>query len=409
LLLKVSLTQTKNMGLKRFAVLTALATFVLVCVGGLVTSHGAGLAVPDWPYSCGYNMFFFPVSKWIGGVFFEHTHRLTASLVGFLTTLLALWMFGAGARPLLRWVGGIFMAAGAVLCLFFPAHAAENLLLSGIGLAGFWAGFYWPKCEPAPKWMRVLGVTAFAAVVAQGVLGGLRVTQLNANLGIFHATLAQLFFLLLCSIALFQTDFWQRLPVQEEADRHHFRLFFTVATGLILAQLILGATMRHQHAGLAIPDFPAAYGKLWPATDSAAIARYNQNRLEVLAYNPITAAQVELQMVHRIMALLIFAAIALCAWRAWRHLGTKHWLTRFAGVWLGLVLAQVFLGAATIWTGKSADVATAHVACGALCLVTGGLASMVSFRLLAAPVAQARRVERNEVTSLLDSSSITAK
>jgi cytochrome c oxidase assembly protein subunit 15 len=388
------------------------------------------MAVPDWPYSCGYNMFFFPVSKWIGGVFFEHTHRLAASLVGFLTTLLALWLFGYKSRPLLRWAGCLFMAAGAVLCFFFPAHAAENLLLSGIGLAGFWAGFYWPKCEPALKWLRVLGVAAFLAVVAQGLLGGLRVTQLNAQLGIFHAALAQLFFLLLCSIALFQTDFWRRLPFGGEVDHHHFRLFFTVITGLILAQLVLGATMRHQHAGLAIPDFPAAYGKLWPDTGPAAIERYNQNRLEVLAYNPITAAQVELQMVHRILALTIFAAVALCAWRAWRILGPRHWLTRFAGVWFGLVLTQVALGAATIWTGKSADVATAHVACGALCLVTGGLASIVSFRLLAAPVAQAEvgsarcadrtpqrgvptlqdsRLEKNKVTSLLDSSSIIAK
>lgn len=406
---KVSLTQAKNVALKRYAVFTALATFVLVCVGGLVTSHGAGMSVPDWPYSCGYNMFFFPVSKWIGGVFFEHTHRLTASLVGFLTTLLALWLFGYKARPLLRWIGAVFMAAGLILCVFFPTHAAENLLLSAIGLAGLVAGCYWPKCEPSAKWLRVLGVAAFVAVVAQGVLGGLRVTELKDELGIFHATLAQLFFLLLCAIALFQTDFWQRLPVRMEADRHHFRLFFTVTTGLVLTQLILGATMRHQHAGLAIPDFPAAYGKLWPDTDPAAIARYNQNRLEVLAYNPITAAQVDLQMVHRLLALLILAAISVCAWRTRRHLGPAHWLTRLAGVWCGLVLTQVFLGAATIWTGKSADVATAHVACGALCLVTGGLASIISFRLLAAPVPQVRCAERNEVTSLMDSSSIPAK
>jgi heme a synthase len=408
-LLNVSLTQARNIWLQRYAVFTALATFVLVCVGGLVTSHGAGLAVPDWPYSCGYNMFFFPISKWIGGIFFEHTHRLMASLVGFLTTILALWMFGRKARPLLRWTGGIFLAAGAVLALLFPTHAAEDLLLSGIGLVGLVAGFYWPKCEPAAKYLRVLGVTAFVAVVAQGVLGGLRVTQLSDKLGIFHATLAQLFFLLVCSIALFQSDFWQRLPVQTTEDSHRFRLFFTVTTGLILAQLILGATMRHQHAGLAIPDFPAAYGKLWPDTSPDAIARYNQTRLEVLAYNPITAAQVELQMLHRILALLIFAAVALGAWRAGRLLGWRHPLARFCGLWFGLVLVQVFLGASTIWTGKSADVATAHVACGALCLINGGLASLVSFRLLAAPVAQWRRVEKKEVTSVLASSSITAK
>jgi len=397
------------MGLKRFAVFTALATFVLVCVGGLVTSHEAGMAVPDWPNTYGYNMFFFPISKWIGGIFFEHTHRLTASLVGFLTTLLAFWLFGYKSRLLLRWAGGIFMAAGAVLCLFFPAHAAENLVLCGVGLAGFGAGFYWPNCEPAPKWQPVLGLAAFFAVVAQGLLGGFRVTQKIAALGIFHATLAQLFFLLLCAIALFQTDFWRRLPVQAQTDRHHFRLFFTFTTVLILTQLILGATMRHQHAGLAIPDFPTAYGKLWPDTDSAAIARYNQNRQEVLAYNPITAAQVELQMVHRLMALTIFGAVAFCLWHAWRRFGSRHWLTRIAGAWFALVLAQVFLGAATIWTGKSADVATAHVACGALCLVTGGLTSIISFKLLAAPVAQARRVEKNGVTTLLNSASISAK
>ncbi len=405
----MSLTEDRNIYLRRYAVFTASATFVLVCVGGLVTSHGAGLAVPDWPYSCGYNMFFFPVSKWIGGVFFEHTHRLAASLVGLLTTILALWLFGRNARPLLRWIGGIFIAAGAVLCLLFPAHTSENLLLCGVGLAGLVAGFYWPKCDPSPKWLRVLGVTAFVAVVAQGVLGGLRVTQLKNELGIFHAGLAQLFFLLICSIALFQSNFWQRMPFNTEEDRHHFRLFFTVTTGLILAQLILGATMRHQHAGLAIPDFPAAYGKLWPDTNPGAISRYNQNRLEVLAYNPITAAQVELQMVHRILALLIFVAISVGAWRARRLLGWQHPLTRFSFLWFGLVLTQVFLGASTIWTAKSADLATAHVACGALCLITGGLASLVSFRLLASPVTQSQPVERKEVTSLLASSSMAAK
>jgi heme a synthase len=405
----VSLIQARNIWLKRYAVFTALATFVLVWMGGLVTSHEAGLAVPDWPNTYGYNMFFFPVSKWIGGVFFEHTHRLMASLTGFLTTILALWLFGFKSRPLLRWGGGVFIAAGASLCLIFPAHVAENLLLSGIGLAGLVAGFYWPRCAPAPQWLRVLGVAAFVAVVTQGVLGGLRVTELKDALGIFHATLAQLFLLLLCCIALFQTDFWQRLPVQAETDHYHIRFLFGITTGLILAQLILGATMRHQHAGLAIPDFPAAYGKLWPDTDAAAVARYNQNRLEVFGYNLITAAQVELQMIHRMLALLIFTAVALCAWRTRTCLGPRHWLTRFSFVWFGLVLTQVFLGAATIWTGKSADVATAHVACGALCLVTGGLTSIVSFRLLAAPVAQAWRVGKNEVPSLLASSSITVK
>ena len=382
-MLYVSLTQVNTMVLKRFAVFTAMATFLLVWMGGLVTSNGAGLSVPDWPNSYGYNMFLFPVSKWIGNIFYEHTHRLAASAVGLLTTVLALWLFGRKARPVLRFGGLLFAAAGAVLCWMFPAHAAENLLLAGVGLAAVAASFFWPACEPSAKWLRALGVIAFLAVVAQGVLGGLRGTQLKDQLGVFHAALGQLFFLLVSAIALFHTDFWRRLPVQATIDRHRFRPLLLVSAALILAQLVLGATMRHQHAGLAIPDFPSAYGKIWPDTGAAAVARHNQDRLEAAGENPITAFQIDLQMAHRIGALLVFVAVGVCLWRAWRYLGAWHTLTRFCAIWFGLVLTQVFLGAATIWTGKSADVATAHVACGALCLMTGGLASVVSFRLLA--------------------------
>ena len=73
-----------NPFLHRFAWFTAGATLLLICSGGMVTSKGVGLAVPDWPTTFGYNMFFFPVSKWVGGIFFEHTHRLIASVIGFL-------------------------------------------------------------------------------------------------------------------------------------------------------------------------------------------------------------------------------------------------------------------------------------------------------------------------------------
>ena len=81
-----------NPFLHRFAWFTAGATLLLICSGGMVTSKGVGLAVPDWPTTFGYNMFFFPVSKWVGGIFFEHTHRLIASVIGFLTIILAIWL-----------------------------------------------------------------------------------------------------------------------------------------------------------------------------------------------------------------------------------------------------------------------------------------------------------------------------
>ena len=375
-------------------------TFVLVWIGGLVTSHGAGLSVPDWPNTYGYNMFFFPPAKWIGGILFEHSHRLVASAVGLLTMILALWLYGRNSRPVLRWGGILFMVAGVACCVKFPAHDKENIFLALLGLGAMGASFVWPAGAPSPRWQRIMGLCAFAAVVVQGVLGGLRVTQLDDRIGIFHATLAQLFLLLVCCIAISQTEFWRRLPVQAESDQARLRFFFVVTASLVLGQLVLGATMRHQHAGLAIPDFPAAYGKLWPDTSPAAVLSYNQNRFETSADNPITAFQIYLQMAHRLAAVILLIAVGFGAWRARRYLGSRHAVTRLASYWFGLVVVQALLGVATIWTGKSADVATAHVACGALCLVTGGLTALISFRMLAAPVEQGEaRIARDPLSA----------
>jgi cytochrome c oxidase assembly protein subunit 15 len=94
---------TNNPWLHRFAALTALATLWLVAAGGLVTSQGVGMSVPDWPNTYGYNMFLFPPSKWVGGIFYEHTHRLIASGVGLMTITLMGWLWIAESRRWLRW------------------------------------------------------------------------------------------------------------------------------------------------------------------------------------------------------------------------------------------------------------------------------------------------------------------
>jgi cytochrome c oxidase assembly protein subunit 15 len=313
-----------------FAVLTAFATFLLLGLGGLVTSHEAGMSVPDWPTSYGYNMFALPIKFWKGGAFFEHTHRLLASAVGLMTTLLAAWLWRKDSRP----------------------------------------------------WMRWLGVAAFLGVVAQGVLGGLRVTLHMDALGIFHGTIAQLFFALTCALALFTSRFWAGLVANPPRLRvpSSLRTLVLATTLVILGQLILGATMRHQHAGLAIPDFPLAYGSWWPETGADAVAGYNAQRVEINGENPITAFQIELQMAHRGLALVIFILVAACAGLAWRRLGGKDSLTKLALGWLALILAQVALGASTIWFNKAADVATAHVLVGALALTAGALWCIMAFR-----------------------------
>ena len=155
---------------------------------------------------------------------------------------------------------------------------------------------------------------------------------------------------------------------------------FLATTILIFGQLILGATMRHQHAGLSIRDFPLAYGKLWPATDPASVALYNEHRVEIMNYNPITAFQIQLQMVHRVVAVLILCAVAFCAGKAWQKFSWRNPITKLATVWLGLILCQVALGAATVLSGKAADIATAHVLLGALSLATGAMLSIIAVR-----------------------------
>jgi len=369
--------------LHRFAVLTALATLVLVGIGGLVTSHGVGMAVPDWPNTYGYNMFFFPISQWVGGIFYEHSHRLFASGVGLLTTILALWLHGKGARPLLRWGGLVFAILGLITVLLVPRHRADGIVLGITGWAALLASFVWPRCEPCPKWLRRLGFLAFFGVVLQGILGGLRVVLFKDQIGIFHATLAQLFFVLMCSLALFTSPRWQKRNPKSEmrGPNHAYRLspLFLGTTLLILGQLVLGATMRHQHAGLAIPDFPLAYGKIWPAMDPASVAKYNQQRIEVVATNPITSVQIVLQMVHRLFAVLILFGVGFCAWFARKRFGGSDSVSRLTLLWPGLVLIQVLLGAATIWSNKAADVATLHVLTGALLLAFGAILTIVAY------------------------------
>ena len=445
------LTSSSNPRLSGFALLTAVATLGLLAAGGLVTSHGAGMAVPDWPNTYGYNMFFFPLSKWVGGVFYEHTHRLLASLVGLLTSVLALWLYGERARPWMRNLGLLVLAAALGALITWPGRWSDALVLvlTGTALAG--SSFVWPRCAPSPRWLRRLGLAAFLAVVLQGVLGGMRVVLFQDQIGIFHATLAQLFFALVCALALFTSRWWQdtstaprlaggpfpltpalcprergrsgpalelshtagfvdrqaTIPPFPEgegrgegeqdagnaADAHEqlrvrargLSLLVLATTLLILVQLILGAWMRHQHAGLAIPDFPLAYGKLWPDMDAASVALYNQHRLEMVSLNPITSFQIGLQMAHRIVAALILAAVGACACQTWRQLGAKSVLGKLGLVWLGLVLTQALLGATTIWSDKAADIATAHVLGGALSLALGTLQCLLWFRPMLPP------------------------
>jgi heme a synthase len=212
--------------LHRFSKLVVASTVLLLLAGSLVTSTGSGLSVPDWPTTYGWNMFTFPPSKWVGGIFYEHGHRLIASTVGFLTIILAAWLW---------------------------------------------------MTEPR-RWMRWLGVAALGSIILQGVLGGLTVLFfLPTAISSAHAGLAEIFFCMTVAIALFTSRSW--LTARTSVDDAMLRRVATATTVIIYAQIIVGAVMRHSEAGLAIPDFPWMFGHLIPDHWDPKIAVHFAHRL----------------------------------------------------------------------------------------------------------------------------------
>jgi heme a synthase len=197
--------------LRRFTKLVAASTLFLIFAGAMVTSTGSGLAVPDWPTTYGENMFTFHYSKWVGGIFYEHGHRLVASTVGFLVIIQALWL---------------------------------------------------QRREPK-KFVRTLGWLSLLAVIVQGILGGLTVRYfLPKSISISHAALAEIFFCVNVSIAFFTSRFYHSLRTVEKGDAP-VGMAWTL-TALVYLQILAGAVLRHLGAGLAIPDFPLSFGRLVP-------------------------------------------------------------------------------------------------------------------------------------------------
>jgi heme a synthase len=215
--------------LHKFATFVVGCTVVLVLAGSLVTSTGSGLSVPDWPTSYGWNMFTFPPSKWVGGIFYEHGHRLIASTVGFLTIVLAAWLWIADPR----------------------------------------------------RWLKRLGLVALAAVVLQGALGGLTVLFfLPDAISTAHAGLAEIFFCLTVAIALFTSKRW--IDGDGQVDDRRLRRLTTATTALVYLQILIGAVMRHTEAGLAIPDFPLMFGGIVPDHWDGKIAIHFAHRVGAL-------------------------------------------------------------------------------------------------------------------------------
>lgn len=252
-----------------------------------MTSTGSGLSVPDWPLSFGT---FFPQMK--GGVLFEHGHRLIAGTVVILTCILV------------------------------------YLLV---------------RFEPR-RWVKNLGFAAVSAILFQALLGGLTVLlRLPPIVSILHASVAQLFFCAVATIAVVTSPTWLGSPNRKIDPIRGSVPILTVI--LVYAQIILGAVMRHIGAGLAIPDFPMAFHHWIPPASFFSVP-------------------VAVHYAHRV------GALAVAIFVIWNAALTVRYFPVPAILSVILLVFQITLGAFIIWTAKAALPTTLHVVTGAAILGT---------------------------------------
>lgn len=302
------------------AAVLCVATLCLIFLGGQVKSHEAGLAVPDWPLTYGQNPITYPYQDWVGNIFHEHFHRLWAGSVATLTLILAL------------------------LLQFF---------------------------EPA-RWLKGMGWLAVCVVLLQATLGGLTVLfKLPVLISSSHALLAQTFFAITIVIAFGLWRAWNQEVVPEQTAHAGSLLRCSyVLIALVYLQLFLGALMRHTESGLAVPDFPATGGQWLPRFDGAMLAWINDWRFEhanALGQDlePVTMGQVVIHFLHRAGALAVLCGGLLLTLQSYRQRAAHPLLFRTAGYLWALLLAQITLGALTVWTAKTPLITSLHVVTGA--------------------------------------------
>ncbi|HET7706913.1 MAG TPA: COX15/CtaA family protein [Thermoanaerobaculia bacterium] len=325
--------------LRRFTKFVALSTLFLIFAGAMVTSTGSGLAVPDWPLS--YGMLMPPM---VAGIFYEHGHRMIATTVGFLTIIQAIWL---------------------------------------------------QRREPK-RFVRLLGWWALAAVILQGMLGGLTVIFLLPDfISVSHAALAEIFFCMNVSIAFFTSRWFEKLSDLPKVEGRRSKVetspvALTTALAVVAyAQILLGAVMRHLEAGLAIPDYPLSFGKIIP---------------------PIETLDVAANFAHRTGAVVVTALVIALAIRVFRS-GPRALRPAVAAI-CAIVAVQIYLGARVVWDAAAnvkiyhslaGEEAIRHATVTSFHVMTGAstLALALLIALAARTIAPAREAELtgNEVAA----------
>jgi cytochrome c oxidase assembly protein subunit 15 len=300
--------------LRRLSKLTVFSTLFLIFAGALVKSHEVGLSVPDWPTTYGKQMFAYPISEMVGGIFYEHGHRMVATIVGFFTMVQAIWL-----------------------------------------------GF-----SQEPQWLKKIGFFALGMVILQGLFGGITVLFfLPPPVSIIHGILAQTFFMI--TIVLAYGLSIERSKRTEISGSSGVKRGAVIMCGLVYVQLILGALMRHTASGMAIPDFPTM-GGLWIPTFSETMIHNINSTLFDLDIDPVSRGQVIIHFFHRLGAIIVTGSIGFFGYK-YGSFAKENKLVFAAMVSIiGIVILQFSLGAITVLSERSPYIASFHVVTGAALL-----------------------------------------
>ena len=313
--------------MRRLSKLLVLSTLFLIFAGALVKSHEVGLSVPDWPTSYGYQMFAFPLSDMIGGIFYEHGHRMIAAIVGLLTLILAFSIY----------------------------HTDDQL------------------------WLKKTGFLALGLVIVQGLFGGLTVLFLQPTpISVIHALFAQTFFMVTILIAYGLSDERAHRIPYDKVDNAGLKIPAYWVMGLVYIQLIIGALMRHTQSGLAIPDFPLAGGYLLPPFNQTMLNTVHAMQFD-LDIPFVSMSQVVVHFLHRLGGVSVAIAVGWLSWKIYQRKDSNNRIYRQTVLLDMLLLLQITLGAFTIWSLKEPLITSIHVVNGATIL---GLSMLMVLRIL---------------------------
>ncbi len=315
----------------RWAVLLVCATFPMIWIGGLVTTYGAGMAVPDWPNTYGYNLFLYPWETWVYGpwkLFIEHGHRLFGTLVGLITIALLVSAWWCRSRPLVRW----------------------------------------------------LAVAALAGVLLQGILGGMRVVMSEVQLAQIHGCVGPAFFAFTIALAAVTSRRWQTAPRQSSRDIAAIERLALITTFLALVQIVLGSQMRHLPAGARPGDFRLAL------FFHLAVAGGLLVHIVLLGARTWYTCRGERWLMRPAMGLVALILVQL-------GLGAATWVTKYGfPVWMTNFdfAARYVPTADSSW---QAVITTGHVATGSLILGTSLLLALRLLRLASNGAAVVERAD----------------